>query len=192
VVHAERQCRLQRLQRVVAAIGIARIVGLAHPANEVPRAAAITDRSGKTEEQQITAWDKGVRQTALRKRNRGFTGQRRIAELAQHTEIDDMVVAELLTPPGEFAAQSLEYCGSALELDTMALPVIEADRLNRGKMFERPGETGRRILTSGKQDQPLLGDRVGRREPILGHVDEIEFRMAAINKPAPPWRHPLL
>src|ERR1700733_14777135 len=30
VVHAERQGRLQRLERVVAAIGVARIVGLAH------------------------------------------------------------------------------------------------------------------------------------------------------------------
>src|SRR5205085_11739209 len=36
MIHAERQCRLQRLQGVVAAVGIAGIVGLAHAADEVP------------------------------------------------------------------------------------------------------------------------------------------------------------
>ena len=51
VIHAERQCHLQRFERVVAAIRIARIVGLAHPANEVASVAAIADRGGKREKE---------------------------------------------------------------------------------------------------------------------------------------------
>ena len=57
-----------------------------------------------------------------------------------------MIDAELPVPVGEFRAQSFENRGSALELDPVALAVIEADRLDRGKTAQRPGEAGCRIL----------------------------------------------
>src|SRR5262245_9427720 len=47
-VHAEIERDLQRLQRVVAAIGIAREVGLAHAAHEVPDVTPPGDRGGES------------------------------------------------------------------------------------------------------------------------------------------------
>jgi hypothetical protein len=114
VVHAERQRHLQRLQSVVAAIGITRIIGLAHAADEMPRPAAIADGGGKGEEQQIAAGDKRIRQSALLESDRGVTGQRRVADLAQDAEIDDVVVAELAAPVREFPAQTLDRRGTAI------------------------------------------------------------------------------
>ena len=88
--------------------------------------------------------------------------------------------------------QSLEHPLPTLELDTMALAIIKADRFDRGKALQRPSETGRRILAAGKQDKPLFGDHIGCRGRILIHADEIEPRMASINKPAAPRYRPLL
>src|ERR1700757_2250497 len=104
MVHAERQCRLQRLQGVVAAIGIARIIGLAHAADKMPRSAAVAERGGKGEEQQVAAGHKGIRQSALLKADRSVAGQRRVADLAEDAEINYEIVAELAAPIWEFAA----------------------------------------------------------------------------------------
>ena len=41
----------------------------------------------------------------------------------------------------------------AFEFDGVALAVVEADRFHRGVARERPSETGRRILSAGKEHQ---------------------------------------
>jgi hypothetical protein len=103
-----------------------------------------------------------------------------------------VVVGELAIPLGKIVPQSVEYRSAAFELDTVTLTVIETDRLDRGKARERPGKTGRRILTAGKEDERLFGDYVDWPWRILSHADEIGLRIAAINKPAPPRLRALL
>src|SRR6516165_5488684 len=103
-----------------------------------------------------------------------------------------MVVAELAVPAGKLAAQPEEHRLAAFELDMVVLPVVKADGFDRGKALERPGKTGRRILTAGKQYLRLFRDHVGRFERLLGHADEMGPRRPAINKPAPPAGRPLL
>ena len=150
LIHAERQGRLQGFERIVAAVGIARIVGLAHATDQVTRAAAIADRGRESEEEQVAAGNKGVRQPALRQRNRGFAGERRIANPSYYAEIDEVVVGELLIPLREFAPQPLQRRHPAIELDAVALPVIEADGFDRSKALKRPGQARCRILAAGK------------------------------------------
>src|SRR5690242_20535996 len=122
-VHPERQCRLQRLQGVVSAIGVAGIVGFAHLADKVPRRAAVTESGGEGKEQQIAAGDKSVRQAALLEGDRDVAGQRRIADLPEYAQINEVVLAELAAPIGKFTAQPLDKAGAAVELDAMALAV---------------------------------------------------------------------
>src|SRR5207249_7837785 len=137
------------LERVVAAIGISGIIGLAHSADEMPRTAAIAHRGGKGKKQEITAGDKCVRQSARVKGYRRFAGQPRITDLAQHAQIDDMVLGELAVPLRKLAPQTLQHRLAAIELDTVALAVIETDGFDRSKARERPCEAGRRILAAG-------------------------------------------
>src|SRR5579883_1806517 len=54
-VHTEIDCRLQRLDGVVAAIGIAGEIGLAHAANDMLEAALVGDDGGEGEEDEIAA-----------------------------------------------------------------------------------------------------------------------------------------
>src|ERR1700720_863325 len=116
----------------------------------MPRAAAIADRGGEGEEQQVAAGHERIRQAALLKGDRRVAGQRRVADLAEDAEIDDAVVAELAAPLREFAAGALYPPGAAMPVDPVALAVIETDRLDIGKTGQRPGEAGRRILPPGE------------------------------------------
>ena len=100
----------------------------------------------------------------------------------EHAEIDDVVVAELAAPVGEFAPQALDHCGAALELDPVALAVIEPDRLDRGKARQRPGEAGRRILPAGEQhERPFRAcvDQVWLGHPTRDSVSGGPYQHAA-------------
>ena len=61
-LHAEIERDLQRLDGVVAAVGIAREVGLAHAAHQHAGAAPIGQRGREGQEQQIAARHEGVGQ----------------------------------------------------------------------------------------------------------------------------------
>src|SRR5436190_5577788 len=126
MLHAERQGRLQRLQRIVAAIGIAGVIGLAHAADEVLEAAPVADRRRKGEEQDVAAGHKGVRQSARLETDRAVAGQRRVADPAEHAEIDEMIDAELFVPFGKVAAQARLDRLPAVELDPAPLAIVEA------------------------------------------------------------------
>ena len=64
-VGAERQSKLHRLDGIVTAIRIAGEVGFAHAGNEVTDIAPVGDRTGESEEHQISSGYEGRRQTGL-------------------------------------------------------------------------------------------------------------------------------
>jgi Insecticide toxin TcdB middle/N-terminal region/Insecticide toxin TcdB middle/C-terminal region/Salmonella virulence plasmid 65kDa B protein len=161
MIHAERQGRLKCLQRIVATIGIARVIGLAHAADEMAQPASICDRRRQHKEHQIAARNEGVRQPSLAEGDRGLAGQCGIADPAQHGAVDDVVTAEPRIPIRKFAAQARYHRHAAPELDPVALPVIKTDRFDLGKTLERPAETRRRILTAGKEDKRFLRPAYG-------------------------------
>jgi hypothetical protein len=99
-----------------------------------------------------------------------------VADLPEDREVDQVIGPELFPPLRKFAAQALGNSFTAIELDPMALAIIEPDRLDRRKPGERPGEAGRRILPPGKQHERRLGLN------DLAHRHDIGARHAAINK----------
>src|SRR5271167_2603433 len=108
------------------------------------RTASIAGRRGQGEKHQIAAGHKSVWQPAFVKGDCAVAGQRGVADLPEHGEIDQMIRAQLGAPIGKFVAQTIDDYRTALELDMVALAVIEADRLDLCEMLERPGEAGRR------------------------------------------------
>jgi len=63
-----------------------------------------------------------------------------------------VVVAELAVPCRKLAAQAFDDRPPAIELDAVALAVVEADGLDVLEALERPGEAGGRVLAAGKKD----------------------------------------
>ncbi len=67
----------------------------------------------------------------------------------------------LTKPSGPAWAEShdlLADLGPLIELDAVALAVIETDRFDMIEAGKRPGETGRRILPSGKKHERFRHD----------------------------------
>jgi hypothetical protein len=93
-----------------------------------------------------------------------------------------MVFAERAAPVGEFTAQALENRSPAIELNAVALAIIEAYRLDGGKPSQRPGEAGCRILPSGEQDEhPFRAcvDQVLLGHPTRDGVSGVPYQRAA-------------
>jgi hypothetical protein len=154
-VHAEIERDLQRLERVVAAIGITREIRLAHAGNEMLGAAPIGDDRRKIEKDEIAARHEGRRQAFVIHGDSHFLRQRALAERPQHAEVDHVIGAEPVRPNRLQRPKCGPQRRGAIELDRVALAIAEADRLDARETVERPGETCRRILTAGKQDQRL-------------------------------------
>ena len=152
LIHAERQRYLHRLERVITAVGIARIVGLAHAADQHADVASIGDRGRIGEKQQIAARHEGGRQTLRADADLCRLGQRRVGQPAQLAHRDQVVVTEPRCPKREEFAQRSEYPRSHLQFDRVALAVVEADGLNPFIARQCPGEAGRRVLSAREQN----------------------------------------
>ena len=100
LVEAERERDLHGLDGVVAAIGIAGIIGLAHAGDEMAGAAAIGDGAGEAEEDQIAAGHEGGRQAAVGDLDRGVAGERGVGNGGERIERDEVVLAQPRFPAG--------------------------------------------------------------------------------------------
>ena len=109
MVHAERQRRLQRLQRVVAAIGIARIIGLAHAADQVPAGRADSpSAAAKVKNSRLRPGTKVFGKPLCCERDRAVAGQRGVADLARaRRDRSRWSSPSLVAPLRELAAQPL-------------------------------------------------------------------------------------
>src|SRR6185312_2657345 len=101
---------------------------------EVADAASPGDRRREGEEQEIAAGHEGIGQAVLLHLEGGLAGQRGLADLAQRAEVDEVVLAQDRKP--------------LIQLDSMALAIVESDGLDMRKSVERPGQAGRRILST--------------------------------------------
>lgn len=151
--HAERQRGLHGADGVVAAIGIAGIIRLAHAADDVSDAAPVGQSCGKGQEHQIAAGHKRIGQAVGAHRNRDVAGQRRLGHRGQCRDRQRMAFAEFGGPIGTQALDAVEQARAAVELDGVALAVVEAQRLHARKAVQRPGKAGGGILTAGEQHQ---------------------------------------
>src|SRR5690606_15724138 len=166
-VHAEIERNLHRLDGIVAAIRIAREVGFAYPGDEDAKSATVGDRRGQRQEQQIAARHEGIGQPGLADRDHAVAGQRGLADLAQHREVEQVVGAEAPGPLRKAGRDRLAQRFATLEFDRMALAVGETDRLDLAEAGQGPGKTGGRVLSSGEQDQGAGGRIENRHLPIV-------------------------
>ena len=155
VLHAEVERDLQRLDRVVAAIGIAGIVRLAHPAYYVAQAAPVGERGREGQEDDVAAGHEGVGQARGPEPDCRIPRQRRLGDLSQCVEGQGVVLAEPERPGRVDAQQAVPQDGAAVEFDPVALAVIEAQRLDVIEPVQRPGEAGGRILPPREQHEGL-------------------------------------
>jgi hypothetical protein len=72
-----------------------------------------------------------------------------------------MIVTEALRPARESRPDARQDGFPRVELDAVALAVVEADRLDARIALERPGKAGRGILSSGEEDQRSAGQDQG-------------------------------
>ena len=70
-----------------------------------------------------------------------------------------MVFAQARVPLGVERAHRTEHVLTAAHLHVVALTVVDAQRLDALKVFERPGEARRRILPARKEDERAAAAR---------------------------------
>src|SRR5690606_20917750 len=107
------------------------------------------------------------------------------AQLAQHVDIQQMVVSHPLRPFGPQSGQALAQRGTTVQFGTVALAVVEADGLDVAAMRQRPGQAGGGILPAGKQDQGAAGGP-GRAHAVAGRASR-RFMMRTIVFRATPY-----
>ena len=156
-VHAEPERDLHGLDGVVAAIGIAGIIGLAHAGDQVPGAAPVGQRAGEGEEDEVAAGHEGGRQAVVAHLDRHVAGQRGVGDGGERIELHHMVVAEAAAPIGLESRDFVPNRPAHRKFDRMALAVVEADGLDPGKALQRPGQADGGILAAGKQHQGGVG-----------------------------------
>ncbi len=140
---------MESLDRIVPAVRISGVVGLAHAADNVLEPPAKTERRGECEEYEIATRNEGSWQTPLSDFDSDISGKRGIRHLTQCREVDGMIAAEA---PGPFAIQPQHLVpdpGSALEFDPVPLP----HRLDALETLERPSEAYCRVLSAAEQNQ---------------------------------------
>ncbi len=67
-----------------------------------------------------------------------------------------MVGTEPITPSGELRLELGKYPRPDVQLDPVALTVVEANRLDPVEAVERPRQASRRVLAAGKEDECVL------------------------------------
>src|SRR5258706_2556971 len=149
-VHAQAERDLKRLDGVVAAIRIAGEVGLAHSPDQAADAAPVGERAGEREEEEIAPGHERVRQARRLHPDLDVVGHRRGAERIQHIHFEHVVLAEARSPARKFFLQLLEDPRPAIQLDAVALAVVEADGPHALVALGRPGKAGGRVLTAGE------------------------------------------
>ena len=96
--------------------------------------------------------------------------------MTEYLQIEQMVLAQLGRPLRKLAADFAQHLEARFEFNTVALTVIEGDGLDALIRLERMRETGRGILTTGKQNES------GFVHPqMLGHV------RSSLRPPAPAY-----
>ena len=155
--HAQIERGIQRLDGLVAAIRIAGIIRLAHPADDVTDAAAVGQRSGEGEKHQIAARHERIGQAVLAHLDRDVTRQRGIGNRGQGRNVQRVAFAQLPRPIRPQGFDPVQQAVAAVKFDGMTLAVAESERFDVRKALQRPGEAGRGILSAGEQHQRGFG-----------------------------------
>ena len=76
-----------------------------------------------------------------------------VSEMAASLQVKQVILAELFGPGRVERRDTFTHALARVELDAMALRVVETQRLDASEAFERPRQAHRRIVPAGKQDE---------------------------------------
>ncbi|CFP58709.1 Uncharacterised protein [Bordetella pertussis] len=144
---------LLRLDGVVAAVRVPGKIGFAHAAHQHVELAAITERRGQRQEQQVAARHEGIGQAVGLHLDLAVAGHGGVAHLRQDAQVEQMIVAQALGPVGKVGAQFAQHDLAGIQLDAMPLAVVETQRLDVGIALQRPGQASGGILSAREQHQ---------------------------------------
>src|SRR5206468_1960676 len=133
--------------------------------DQMLEAAPVSDRRGEGQENEVAARHECVGQARRAHRYRRIARERGLGNLAKDAQLQEMVLLESLGPPRLQTNQFLENVRPAVELDAMALAIVEPDGLDPVETRQSPSEGGRRILSSRKQDERSF--RLHGAAPVL-------------------------
>ncbi|KAG1245081.1 hypothetical protein G6F68_015200 [Rhizopus microsporus] len=118
---AQAQRHLLRLDRVIAAVGIAREVGFAHAADQHVQLTAVAQRSGQRQEKQIAAGHERVGQAIGLHLDGAVARHGGIAHLAQHLQVQQVVFAQPRRPLREARADVAQHVQAGIQFNAVPL-----------------------------------------------------------------------
>ncbi len=155
-LHAQVEGELHGLDGVIAAIGIAGVIGFAHAADDAAQVSAPGQGGGIGQEEQVPAGDEGGGQAVAAGFDNAVSGHGGIAEGGKAGgDVDEVVRAKA---GGEVRREGGADGVAAGELHGMALAVAEAQRFDAAVAGECPGEAGGTVLAAGEQDEGIFVD----------------------------------
>ena len=168
-LHAEIERKLHGFDRVVAAIRIPRIVGLAHACHEMLDSTAVGESAGKREEHEIAPGHERSGKPALAHCDRDVAGEGAFREGRERGDLDHVILTQTSCPWRAHRADALAHAPADDELHSMTLAVIEADGLYALESMQCPDKTHGRILPSGKEHNRRVRIRgIHRRSRPIG------------------------
>ena len=97
-LHAEVQNRLKGFNCIVSAVGIARVVRLAHSADEMTKAAPIGERCGEREKNDVATWHERIGQAAYPQFYRDITSEGGVRDFPKGAKVDCVILTEFERP----------------------------------------------------------------------------------------------
>ncbi|KAF5291920.1 hypothetical protein FQR65_LT20373 [Abscondita terminalis] len=171
-LQAQVQGQLHGFHGVVAAIGVARVVGLADAGHDHRQAAPVGQRAGQGQEQQVTPWHEGVGQAVGLHGEGHVLGQRGAADLLQHVQRQHMVLTQAGSPFGKIPSQALAHLQAHLHLHAVALAIVKAQGLDpldwvQGALAEHDSGRSRSLTRIARPPTEAVPQvlRLSRRRP---------------------------
>ncbi len=130
-----------------------RKVRLAHAADQHADPAAVGDRTTQGKNSTVRPGTKYVGKPSALQPDLRVVRHRGDADLREHAQVQQVVVAEPGGPLRKAVPNRLPHDQALVQLDRVALAVVEGDRLHMRVARQRPGEAGGRILPAGEQHQ---------------------------------------
>jgi len=156
-VETKGQRNLHGFDGVVATIGIAGIVGLAHTGDQMADTTPISQRAGKTEKDQVAAGHESAWQAVAGQFDLRCARERRVGDCAESIELEQMIITKPLRPSAVQSRHSFAQSRANREFNSVPLAIVETDRLHPREAFKRPGEANGGILPARKKDKRCIG-----------------------------------
>ena len=166
-LHPEIERKLHGFDRVVAAIRIPGIVGLAHARHEMLDSTAVGESAGQREEHEIAPGHERSGKSALAHCDRDVAGEGAFREGRERGDLDHVILTQTSCPWRAHRADAHAHAPADVELHPMTLAVIETDGLYPLESMEcpdRPSNPALRKRAQSPRSDPWNSSQVKARQ----------------------------